>query len=293
MGAGDKNKQTKTQEKSKGATQQKPKTTQEVKLSNTTRVIIFYIGGAADKKSWWGAGPYRNIIEVRKNVEERIDAKNLDKERYEGVYLGYYEVFTPEQRKQLMDKYITCRSPTNLKIIIFGHSLGAWNGTHFAASMAKAGYPVEYLVTIDPVGIGGFVQAISDVIITYPGAPKAKSAWFNIRELGSNFGNFVADIGGRWVPGYRFRLTQKHTATGKVIPEVSYKRDTTLPLPYRSYISEHIHDYTWLAIHDREKSKTIESIYDPKKLDYKVLEDPTIHSSWDYISTSLSKWLKK
>jgi hypothetical protein len=63
---------------------------QEVSVQVGQAIMVFYIGGAGDKESYYGTGPYGNIDEVRKHCDlifKSLRVQNL----YFTDYLGYNE----------------------------------------------------------------------------------------------------------------------------------------------------------------------------------------------------------
>lgn len=223
----------------------------------STNVLILYIGGAGDKESYFFTGPYNNVVRIKNRIENTIifsNSSTLDTSRYSCGYLGYNEVYTKKQMDGIIQDYIchkknyqlsgispepiakselkerTADEIKNLKIVIIGHSLGGWNGAHFASYLVKNNYPVHYLITIDPVGLGALVRLVSRVITDAPPSPKTENAWINIRLIGKGFDNFVANMGGRWIPGFRK-------------PFLGSYQPTTDMLPTHSYISKESHAY--------------------------------------------------
>ncbi|UYZ83949.1 hypothetical protein MTZ49_15365 [Entomomonas sp. E2T0] len=309
MAGGNENKNSKdNKEISSGKTERKPKTTQEVEISNKTQVVVFYIGGAADKRAWYGPayipilrkvewkeiGPYHNIRYVKEKFEASLEANKLDKSRYEGIYLGYYEVYKEKQQNSLVEKYLACKDKKHLKIVIIGHSLGGWNGAHFCNYLVnKKKYTVDFLITIDPVGVGDGVKIVADVINSFPTKIKVRKSWHNILEIGSSFGNAVAKVGERWIPGYGWSLSfQSYEPMGS--PVIKHGRDDSQSFPDFSYISEYAHDYAWHGIYDKEKLKIIAPQCNAKEDQYTVIEETPIKlSPYDHVSIALREWLKK
>lgn len=159
-------------------------------------VIVFYIGGAGDKESYYGSAPFGNIEEVRDHCDPLF--KNLrSKNMYYTEYLGYNEVCGDSHVTENVIKKIPGKS---VPIYIIGHSLGGWNGAHLSEILSERGYQVEMLITLDPVGEGWGVHVISDLQEKYP-KPVAKF-WINIRadkqlrEMDGSDG--IAWMGGQW-----------------------------------------------------------------------------------------------
>lgn len=165
-------------------------------------VVIFFIGGAGDKKSYYGFGPTR-IVEGVSNYFDGIithenDLKNLNfKESfYKSFYLGYNEVKGNED----IENYVLSKIPDkeNTAVYIIGHSLGGWNGAHLSQILTDNGYYVDLLITLDPVGTTLGVALISDI---YWEPPKPKSKyWINISTDPKNYeiDDKIADAGGQW-----------------------------------------------------------------------------------------------
>jgi hypothetical protein len=169
---------------------------QEVSVQVGQAIMVFYIGGAGDKESYYGTGPYGNIDEVRKHCDlifKSLRVQNL----YFTDYLGYNEVCG----KGDVQKHVIEKIPDKMMpVYIVGHSLGGWNGAHLSRILNEHGYNVEMLITLDPVGEGFGVHAISDLYGKYP-RPVAKF-WINIRadkairEMDGSDG--IALVGGQW-----------------------------------------------------------------------------------------------
>lgn len=159
--------------------------------------IVFFIGGAGDKESYYGTGPFHNIREVRDYCDPAFEVlKSLD--LYRAFYLGYNEVCgEADLKKNVLDAIKNKASP----VYIIGHSLGGWNGAHLSGILSEKGYSVEMLITLDPVGQGIGVHTISDL---YRGIPApAAQFWINIRaekeEEKRDMSDYVAKAGGQWI----------------------------------------------------------------------------------------------
>lgn len=78
--------------------------------------------------------------------------------------------------------------------------MGGWNGAHLSQILADKGYNIEMLITLDPVGEGAMVWAVSDLHYELP-SPKAKY-WINISASPdeNDMSDIIAEIGERWVP---------------------------------------------------------------------------------------------
>lgn len=173
----------------------------EIEVRVRKPVIVFYIGGAGDKRGYPIptpgdlVGPYKNIVEVSKSVADAISPLKLG-HLYQSAYLGYYDIFGDANIQKNVLPAIPDKSTP---LIIIGHSLGAWNGAHLSHWLSKAGYNVEVLVTLDPVGEGVLVTATSNI---YSESPKAEGKiWINVKaetKKGHDFSDFIARFGEQW-----------------------------------------------------------------------------------------------
>ena len=158
------------------------------------RAVALFIGGAGDKKSYYLAGPYRNIAYALAAFDQRIDeAGHAD--GYQSLYLGYHEVWSASAIGRLVATEVHDK---DTPIYIVGHSLGAWSGAHLSQRLSEWGYRVEMLVTLDPVGSGLMVRLGSRIPYHRP-APRSRW-WINVRaEPGrSNASDLVAQLGRKW-----------------------------------------------------------------------------------------------
>ena len=69
----------------------------EVKIRIRHPVLIFYIGGAGDKRKYAPlpahvAGPFRNVLDARAHVNTRVKSEIAAK-LVTDVWLGYYEIY--------------------------------------------------------------------------------------------------------------------------------------------------------------------------------------------------------
>jgi len=181
------------------------------------KAIIFFIGGAGDKKAYAGSGPNRNVIYVLKDYYNQA-AKELTEVENELVianrgetYLGYYEIY---KMKDIQKNVIEKIPNKDVLVYIIGHSLGGWNGAHLSSILTKLGYKIEMLITLDPVGTNVEVSVISDIYWKYP-VVNAKT-WINIScsPKSYNFSDLIADVGGQWRPKkgptYNVETTANH-----------------------------------------------------------------------------------
>jgi hypothetical protein len=198
------------------------------------KAIVFFIGGAGDKKMYAGSGPNYNIVgaqygfnaekeqklsAIQKNIESgppylsleialklRECSENQNKTEEQmikalpnPVYLGYYEIYKDSDiQKNIIDKI-----GKNTLVYIVGHSLGGWNGAHLTERLFEmTGIITTMLITLDPVGTRLGVKGFSDI---FPNRPVIfAQQWVNVR-CDAKFGVYdgsdvVADLGGQWQP---------------------------------------------------------------------------------------------
>lgn len=169
-----------------------------VKTKILKEVVVFFIGGASDKETYYG-NPATKIVEekVKKKFDAIIKKEKIEKS-YTGVYLGYNEVRGDDDIENNVISEIPNKG--NTAIYIIGHSLGGWNGAHLSQILTAKGYNVDLLITLDPVGVGSTVTYISDIYWTIP-KPKA-NYWIHISTFPEDyqFDDFIADFGGQWRP---------------------------------------------------------------------------------------------
>lgn len=158
------------------------------------RVVALFIGGAGDKKSYYLAGPYRNIAYALTTFDQRIEEAG-QADGYQSLYLGYHEVWSASAIGRLVATEV---HDQDTPIYIVGHSLGAWCGAHLSQRLNEWGYRVEMLVTLDPVGSGLLVRLGSRIPYHRP-APRSH-CWINVRaEPGhTNASDLVAQLGRKW-----------------------------------------------------------------------------------------------
>lgn len=166
------------------------------------KAIIFFIGGAGDKKPFAMSGPNRNITYVHSEYIARKDSiikksqKKLIIDDISICWLGYYEIHGDKN----IQKFVIDKIPSkNTAIYIIGHSLGGWNGAHLTNKLFKKGYKSKMLITLDPVGKGLLIN-VADIYYNDP-IVMAKT-WINIRCNPKKYGfsDFVADLGEQWDP---------------------------------------------------------------------------------------------
>lgn len=198
------------------------KSEKEVKVS-LPKVIAFFIGGAGDKRPYAGSGPNGNIVSVldeftRKFTMEIKGGRILAGRSH--TYLGYYEIYGDARiRKNVIQKL----HDKTQAIIIVGHSLGGWNGAWLADKLSAMGYRVELLITLDPVGTGRGVRAVSDIYNDIPAVEVG--CWVNLGYSRNNLeiDNLVANAGGRFNPiGRRRPLPNDPDINDKVDVDHAY-----------------------------------------------------------------------
>ena len=175
-------------------------------------IVTFFIGGAADKNRFWYVGPKTNLIRATlinlylKAVSTSSLAAMEANQKFESAYFGYDEMDELFDAIQVLIK----RHP-NIKIRLLGHSLGGWQAAKMSSRLAIAGIKTDLLVTLDPVGIGYFMN--------FPGnetslpRPKAQT-WINIaatHTIEYDVNDAVADAGIRWRPSRDSELKHKPT----------------------------------------------------------------------------------
>ncbi|MCX7289513.1 hypothetical protein [Janthinobacterium sp.] len=165
--------------------------------------VAFFIGGAADKKPYYGQGPTELVNFARNLFLLKLESLGFDQSDLRSKFthhIGYDDAKGEEDIKSSVLNKIEDKD--NTYIYLIGHSLGGWNAAHLSSYLMDEGYKVEYLVTLDPVGEGILVGMFSDI---YWGEPKPKYAeknWINIRAKFTS-GNLdvsdkVADFGEQW-----------------------------------------------------------------------------------------------
>lgn len=159
------------------------------------KIVLFFVGGAGDKESYYLTGPNNNVDEARKIFVKNMDAEGLCADLYDAHHIGYNDFVSNEGLKSsVLEKIADLTTP----VYIIGHSLGGWNGAHLSMVLAEKGYRIPVLVTLDPVGKGNVVWSISNI---YQNEPKPKADyWVNVRADAKdwNFSDLVADFGEQW-----------------------------------------------------------------------------------------------
>jgi len=157
-------------------------------------IVVFFVGGAGDKESYYGQGPYRNVSEVRDYFDPKV--RDLaTSQQYKSIYLGYTELRGENNIKSKIFGAIPSKAA---RVYIVGHSLGGWNGAHLSTILSNEGYNVEVLITLDPVGEGKLVWLGSNIHMKKP-IPKSKY-WINIlaKPTEGDGSDVIADFGERW-----------------------------------------------------------------------------------------------
>lgn len=166
----------------------------EVKVAAKEKVVVFFIGGAGDKETYYFSGPYHNIREAQEVFDPKV--KDLaTRSLYESVYLSYAEA---KGDGDILTNVLAKIPGKKTPVYIVGHSLGGWNGAHLSGILTNRGYDVEMLITLDPVGEGALVYVGSDIYRTKP-KPSSKF-WINIRATPKkpDQSDGVAEFGERW-----------------------------------------------------------------------------------------------
>lgn len=164
-----------------------------LEVENSDKAIAFFLGGAADKESYYFQGPFKNIQEAQTEFENLLYKNSNATKYYSSYYLDYSDAFdniNNEITSNIFDKTIP--------IFIIGHSLGGWNGAHLSQILTDKGYKVKMLITLDPVGEGFLVYTGSNIYMTKP-KPKA-DFWINLKAVPSkpDQSDGVAEFGERW-----------------------------------------------------------------------------------------------
>ncbi len=169
--------------------------------THSATVATYFVGGAADKNRFWGIVPKTNLIRTQL-ILRYFDALNSGKlpmvelnKTFEACYFGHDEM----DALFLVIIDMNKRTPA-AKIRLVGHSLGGWQAAVLSNRLAASGIQTHLLVTIDPVGVGYFMN--------FPGGqyslprPITKQ-WINLaanHTIGYDVNDAVADAGIRWHP---------------------------------------------------------------------------------------------
>ncbi|WP_322034224.1 hypothetical protein [Paraburkholderia sp. J76] len=184
----------------KTTTPQPDDSTKDVHVSVAPKIVVFFIGGAGDKRPFLGSGPNNNIVDVvtqfQTDFKSELNDGEVDADP-EKKYLGFYEVFGDSNVKNNILSQIPS---TDTSVFIVGHSLGGWNGAHLSHILSSEGYRVDLLVTLDPVGIHYYTTLSGADIYNAIPRPVARY-WINLcydGKTGASIPNIVASTGGRW-----------------------------------------------------------------------------------------------
>ncbi|MGY4819141.1 alpha/beta hydrolase [Pseudomonas chlororaphis subsp. piscium] len=161
----------------------------------STKAIVFFVGGAGDKESFYFSGPYKNIEAAQKLLDDRT--RELARQgRYRSSWLGYNEI---RGKKDIQKHVLNIIPYKSCPIYIVGHSLGGWNSGHLTSIMTEWGYTIKMLVTLDPVGEGMLVWMGADIYASAP-TPVAEQ-WINVRAAPSvpDSSDGVANFGEKWL----------------------------------------------------------------------------------------------
>jgi pimeloyl-ACP methyl ester carboxylesterase len=164
-----------------------------LKVENIDKAIAFFIGGAADKESYYFQGPFNNVQDAQVILENSLVQNPNSLKYYSSYYLDYSDAYDDVLKKitsNIFDK--------SIPLFIIGHSLGGWNGAHLSQILTDSGYKVKMLITLDPVGKGFLVYVGSNIYATIP-KPKA-DFWINLKAVPSkpDQSDSVAEFGERW-----------------------------------------------------------------------------------------------
>lgn len=159
--------------------------------------VVLFIGGAADKRTYCLAGPYRNITFAQLPFERRLQQAGLA-DACQTHYLGYHEVCDEASVRREIDARVPDRT---MPVHLVGHSIGAWSAAHLTQWLGEHGYRVETLVTLDPVGAGLMVRLCSRLRFAVP-RPRPR-LWINVRATPSrpDASDLVAWLGRKWALG--------------------------------------------------------------------------------------------
>jgi pimeloyl-ACP methyl ester carboxylesterase len=165
--------------------------------------INLFIGGAGDFERFYVYGP-RNFIlkDVKIPFEKIIEAQKIS--NYQSQYLSYKDL----KRDRIWN---LLPNPEACTINLIGYSFGGWNAAHFSKVLADKQYEVNLLITLDPVGVNAQTVFKSDLFFGAP-QPIAKQ-WINITSISKKWciDNFIAKIGGRWIPNLQSNVVLHET----------------------------------------------------------------------------------
>ena len=158
------------------------------------QVVTFFIGGAGDATSYYGAGPHYITRDQVKIPFEQLTPK----EGHTARYMGYAAIYGAKN----IAKNILSLLPnkTGCSVNIVGFSLGGWNGAHLSQILTNKGYTVNMLLTLDPVGINIGVKLVSNIYwnLPQPSANYWVNSYTNPPRLEGD--DVIARLGGQWIP---------------------------------------------------------------------------------------------
>lgn len=187
--------------------------------------INLFIGGAGDFERFYVYGP-RNFIlnDIKIPFEKIIEAQKIS--NYQSQYLSYKDLKS-DRIWSLLPNPETCT------INLIGYSFGGWNAAHFSKVLTEKQYEVNVLITLDPVGVNAQTVFKSDLFMGAP-QPIAKQ-WINITSISKKWciDNFIALIGGRWIPNLQSNVVlhetlATHVEVGKMFFNPHLNNNTNL-----------------------------------------------------------------
>ena len=187
--------------------------------------INLFIGGAGDFERFYVYGP-RNFIlkDVKIPFEKILEAQKIS--NYQSHYLSYKDL----KRDRI---WSLLPNPETCTINLIGYSFGGWNAAHFSKVLTEKQYEVNVLITLDPVGVNAQTVFKSDLFFGAP-QPIAKQ-WINITSVSKKWciDNFIAKIGGRWIPtvpskGTFYETPASHVEVGKMFFNPLLNNNTNL-----------------------------------------------------------------
>jgi len=158
--------------------------------------VVFFIGGAADRESYYFQGPNDNVDEAKKILDA-----DFEMQKQAGAYASYHVGYSDVRGGRDIRKYVLSKIVSKaMPVYLVGHSLGGWNGAHLSQILSDKGYKVKALITLDPVGEGSIVWVGSDIYMNKP-TPQAEF-WINVRANAESpdASDRVAEFGERWIP---------------------------------------------------------------------------------------------
>ena len=196
-----------------------------LKVKNSDKVVVFFIGGAADKDTFLVQGPNNNILSCKNLIDKNI--KNVVD--YNSFYLDFREAYNDHINplKTRFEQNILQNISKESSIFVVGHSLGGWNGAHLTQILTDKGYKIETLITLDPVGINLSKTSTVPIYFTTP-KPKYKF-WINILASPKkpDDSDTVANLGGRWImsenPSLNIKMDINHADANSMFVKQIYK----------------------------------------------------------------------